>query len=171
MLPESYLEAIEGGATPEQYLRSEKREAEENANRLRLALEKRAAEISKTQRLAEEKVSGRHSDALARQLLRWLRGKFSANAYIEQLLQIVEPANRRIGDQLATPHSRPSLALALCGWNDDPSYMPEKIQYLAGVLLDALPLITPEWAIRYRAIRKVARVIENPLQCPKELRC
>jgi hypothetical protein len=103
-------------------------------------------------------------------LLHWLRAKLSADAYIEQLLQIVEPANMRIGDQLATPHRRPWRALTLCGWNDDPSYIPEKLEHLAKVLLEALPWITPEWAIRRIAVRKVVRVIENPRQCPKELR-
>ena len=170
MLPDSCRTAIEDGATAEQFLRSERRKASENAERLRLAQEKREAEASRALRLSEEKLSGCHSDALAKLLLRWLYGKLSAGSYIEQLLAIVEPANRLIGDQLATPLRKGWSTLVLCGWNNDPGYMPEKIEYLASVLLEAVPLMTPEWAIRCIAFEKTRRAVENPRQCPAELR-
>lgn len=171
LLPESCLTAILNGAEPEKYLRDARHQAAEDAKRLRLAEEKQAAENSKSQRLAEEKLNGCHSDALARLLLRWLDRKLSveARAFEEQTLEIVGRANWRIGDQLATPSPKPARTLALCSQGDEPSYMPDKIEFLASALLQALPLITPEWAIRYRAIDKAMRVIQNPRQCPPEL--
>jgi hypothetical protein len=85
-------------------------------------------------------------------------------------LEIVDRANYLIGDQIATPWTRPSEALALCGWGDEPGYMPDKIEFLASVLKLALPLIAPESAIRRRAINKAMRVVQNPRNCPAELR-
>ena len=170
LLPEPCLKAILTGATAEKYLRSERHKAVENAKRLRLAAEKEAAEKSKWLRLSEEKRTGCHSDALARFLLRRLDKKFSAASYIEQLLLIVDRANYLIGDQIATPWTHPSEVLALCGWGDEPVYMPDKIEHLASVLGLALPLIAPESAIRRLAIDKAIRVVQNPRNCPPELR-
>jgi hypothetical protein len=170
LLPEPYLSAILTGAPAEKYLRSERHKAAENAERLRLAAEKEAAEKSKWQRLSEEKLTGCHSNALARLLLRWLDTKLPAASYIEQLMEIVDRKNWYIGDQMATPSLNPPETLALCGLGDESGEMFDKIEFLASVLELALPLIAPEKIIRCRAIDKAMRVVQNPGRCPAELR-
>lgn len=170
LLPEACLRTILTGASAEKYLRGARHQAAENAKRLRLAEEKQAAEISKTQRLAEEGQTGRHSNSLARLLLRWLNKKLSAASYMEQLLQIVDSKNWRLGDQMAIPVSSPFRMLMLCEQGDEPGYMPDKIEFLAVVLLSVLPLIAPERLIRCRAIEKTIRAVENPRKYLPELR-
>jgi hypothetical protein len=132
-------------------------------------VEKQAAETSRARRLSEEKLTGRHSNALARLLLRWLDLKLPYEAYKEQLMQIVDRKNWATGDQLAVPVS-PSKMLAISERGPAPTYGPDQIEFYATVLTLALPAIAPEGVIRQEAIAKTQRAIEHPRKYLPELR-
>lgn len=145
-LPSTMLEAVEGGADAEQYLRA-------------VRLQRAAKAIQ--QRLDEERADGRHSDDLARAILTWLRAKDLALSYEEQLFDIVERANWEIPSQLDTPRQRPDKVFARAS-GGDPEYMTERLVHLANVLLKAMPMIAPEREIRDAALQKVRAEVLKP---------
>jgi hypothetical protein len=169
LLPEKHLNAILSGSSTEKQLRSAQHEAAEDARRLAVAVEKQAAETSRARRLSEEKLTGRHSNALALLLLRWLDLKLPYEAYKEQLMQIVDRKNWATGELLAVPMN-PNNMLVNCERGPAPTYGPDQIEFYAAVLAQALPAIAPEGLIRNQAIAKTRRAIENPRKYLPELR-
>ncbi len=145
-LPSTMLEAVEGGADAEQYLRA-------------VHLQRAAEAIQ--QRLDEERADGCHSTALAGEIQIWLRAKDLAQSYEKQLLDIVERANWEIPSQLDTPRQRPDKVLARAS-GGDPEYMTERLVHLANVLLKAMPMIAPEREIRDAALQKVRAEVLKP---------
>jgi transposase len=158
-LPEPSLAAIRNGAPAEKHLCA----ARKHAAALQLAAVKEAANQSSARRLAEEKATGLHSDALATLLLGWLR-KNMARPFAEQVLNEIGPANSKTGDQPTLPSNKPHQTLAFCTREELKNSSPDEIELAsyASALLKALPLIAPEWAIRCRAIEKARRIVESP---------
>jgi hypothetical protein len=168
-LPELSLTRILEGAPAEKYIRAERRRALQNAQQLQLAAEKEASLTSMLRRLSEEEQTGCHSDALARLILRSLRKQWGGG-YAVQLISAVEWENLGVADRMVIPSSNPSKTLALCGWGKETGDGNEVVALSINVLRLALPLITPEWAIRCRALKKVRNALENPRQCLAKLR-
>jgi hypothetical protein len=150
-LPDVHLHAVLAGASPEQFLR---------------AIRTGEAADAQAGRIQEELETGCHSDKVAQAALDYLLDKPLCRANEEMIADLVERRDweRRSwqrADLKSAPRRDPKRAFRSCERGPLPRYMPDQIEYLVRVILEALYKLAPESIIRLNAIAKIKKAVKN----------
>jgi hypothetical protein len=155
-LPDVHLHPVLAGASAEQFLR---------------VIRAGEAADARAGRVQEEMETGCHSEAVAKAALDYLLDKPLCRANEEMIADLLDRRDwerraRQSADFSSAPRRDPRRAFRSCERASMPRYVPDLIEYVVRVLLEALPMLAPEGIIRSNAIAKIKKAVENPSRRP-----
>jgi hypothetical protein len=157
-LPPEQLDAILNGETSEQFLAQERRRREEDRQQqeLRLAYE------TQQQRRREEALDGRHSDAVAGEVLDGLQSLPLAQADEQHIgdhldAKIDAAMNGRRGDLIRSPASDLRRFFTTDAWTSAPGEAGQWVEVCFDNTVRAVLAGAPEQSIRDNSVKKIAK--------------